>query len=139
MFLFYVLSFFKKGDTIQGGTLIKGGHFLRKYGICFINVLCIEEYISFLNRNSCLAAQCLMSSNDFLCLFTFFYYSVQPLFKANYCFCRIRNAKKMYLCNQIFTYKKPYFSKILHYVICKISGQTEYKTCKRYLVVNRGM
>ena len=33
MFLFYVLSFFKKGDTIQGGTLYKGGHYLRKYGI----------------------------------------------------------------------------------------------------------
>ena len=32
MFLFYVLSFFKKGDTIQGGTLFKGGHDLRKYG-----------------------------------------------------------------------------------------------------------
>ena len=32
MFLFYVLSFFKKGDTIQGGTLVKGGHYLRKYG-----------------------------------------------------------------------------------------------------------
>ena len=28
----YVLSFFKKGDTIQGGTLFKGGHYLRKYG-----------------------------------------------------------------------------------------------------------
>ena len=26
MFLFYVLSFFKKGDIIQGGTLLKGGH-----------------------------------------------------------------------------------------------------------------
>ena len=26
MFLFYVLSFFKNGDTIQGGTLSKGGH-----------------------------------------------------------------------------------------------------------------
>ena len=34
MFLFYVLSFFKKGDTIQGGTLFKRGHYLRKYGIC---------------------------------------------------------------------------------------------------------
>ena len=32
MFLFYVLSFFKKGDTIQGGPLFKGGHYLRKYG-----------------------------------------------------------------------------------------------------------
>ena len=32
MSLFYVLSFFKKGDTIQGGTLFKGGHYLRKYG-----------------------------------------------------------------------------------------------------------
>ena len=35
MLLFYVLSFFKKGGTIQGGTLSKGGggHYLRKYGI----------------------------------------------------------------------------------------------------------
>ena len=33
MFLFYVPSFFKKGDTIQEGTLLKGGHCLRKYGI----------------------------------------------------------------------------------------------------------
>ena len=33
MFLFYVLCFFKKGDTIQGGTLFKGGHYLGKYGI----------------------------------------------------------------------------------------------------------
>ena len=32
MFLFYVLSFFKKGDTIEGGTLFKGGYYLRKYG-----------------------------------------------------------------------------------------------------------
>ena len=32
MFLFYVLSFFKKGDTIQGGIFFKGGHYLRKYG-----------------------------------------------------------------------------------------------------------
>ena len=32
---FYVLSFFKKGDTIQGGgrTLFKGGRYLRKYGM----------------------------------------------------------------------------------------------------------
>ena len=30
MFLFYVLSFFKKGDTIQGGTLFKGGYYLAK-------------------------------------------------------------------------------------------------------------
>ena len=35
MFLSYVLSFFKKGDTIQGGTLFKGGHYLRKYGITY--------------------------------------------------------------------------------------------------------
>ena len=35
MFLFYVLSFLKKGDTIQGGTLFKGGHYLRKYGTYF--------------------------------------------------------------------------------------------------------
>ena len=33
MFPFYVLSFFKKGDSIQGGTLVKGGNNLRKYGI----------------------------------------------------------------------------------------------------------
>ena len=33
MLLFYVLSFFKKGDTIQGGTLLKGGQYLRKYGV----------------------------------------------------------------------------------------------------------
>ena len=35
MFLFYVLSFFKKGDVIQGGTLFKRGHVLRKYGKYF--------------------------------------------------------------------------------------------------------
>ena len=35
MFFFYVLSFVKKGDTIQEGTLFKGGHYLRKYGIYF--------------------------------------------------------------------------------------------------------
>ena len=29
---FYVLSFFKKGDIIQEGTLFKGGHYSRKYG-----------------------------------------------------------------------------------------------------------
>ena len=34
MFHFHVLSFFKNGDTIQGGTLYKGGHYLRKYGSC---------------------------------------------------------------------------------------------------------
>ena len=28
----YLLSFFKKGDIIQGGTLFKRGHYLRKYG-----------------------------------------------------------------------------------------------------------
>ena len=32
MVLFYVLSFFKKWDIIQGGTLFKGGPYLRKYG-----------------------------------------------------------------------------------------------------------
>ena len=37
MSLFYVLSFFKKGDTIQGGTLFKGGHYLRKYGMLLNN------------------------------------------------------------------------------------------------------
>ena len=34
MFLFYVLCFFNKGDTIQGGTLFKGEHYFRKYGTC---------------------------------------------------------------------------------------------------------
>ena len=33
MFLFFVLSLFKKGDTIQGGTLFKRGNYLRKYGM----------------------------------------------------------------------------------------------------------
>ena len=33
MFLFYALSFFREGDTIQGGMLFKGGHYLRKYGM----------------------------------------------------------------------------------------------------------
>ena len=33
MFLSYVLSFFKKEDTIQRGTLFKGGDYLRKYGM----------------------------------------------------------------------------------------------------------
>ena len=32
MFLFNVLTFFKIGDIIQGGTFFKGGHYLRKYG-----------------------------------------------------------------------------------------------------------
>ena len=33
MFLFYVLSFFKKGDTIQGGTLFKEIRFTDLGGI----------------------------------------------------------------------------------------------------------
>ena len=33
MFLFYVLSFFKKGDTIHSFCIIQGGHYLGKYGI----------------------------------------------------------------------------------------------------------
>ena len=32
MFLFYVLTIFKNRDTIQEGTLFKGGHYIRKYG-----------------------------------------------------------------------------------------------------------
>ena len=35
MFFFYVLSFFKNGDTIQGGKLFKKGHYLRKYGMFY--------------------------------------------------------------------------------------------------------
>ena len=40
MFLFYVLTFFKKVDIIQGGTLFKGGHYLRKYGISISLTFC---------------------------------------------------------------------------------------------------
>ena len=39
----YVLSFFKKVDTTQGGTLFKGGHYLRKYGMPYIFVLVENE------------------------------------------------------------------------------------------------
>ena len=44
MFFFYVLSFVKKGDTIQEGTLFKGGHYLRKNGSqeCTANLYLIE-------------------------------------------------------------------------------------------------
>ena len=42
MFLFYVLRFFKKGDIIQGGTLFKGGHYLRKFGKKNIRRYCLE-------------------------------------------------------------------------------------------------
>ena len=36
MFLFYVCTkLFFKGETIQGGTLFKGGHYLGKYSILF--------------------------------------------------------------------------------------------------------
>ena len=45
MFLFYVLRFFKIGETIQGGTLLKGGHYLRKYSIFFtFNLLISIQY-----------------------------------------------------------------------------------------------
>ena len=45
----YVLSFFKKGDTIQVGTLFKGGHYLRKYGIFLHTKINIRIYMSELN------------------------------------------------------------------------------------------
>ena len=48
MFLFYVLSFFKNEDIIQGGTLFKGGHQLRKYGM-----YCLQIEIERLIRNAC--------------------------------------------------------------------------------------
>ena len=48
MFLFYVLSFFKKGDTIQWGTLFKGGHYLRKYVNCIFFTL--DIFISFVYK-----------------------------------------------------------------------------------------
>ena len=37
MFLFYLLSFFKKGDTIQGGTLFKGGDIIKGNTVLAIN------------------------------------------------------------------------------------------------------
>ena len=46
MFLFYVLSFFKKGDTIQGGTLFKGGHYLRKYGMWNLLDRNFQDYLA---------------------------------------------------------------------------------------------
>ena len=49
MFLFYVLSSLKKGDTIQGGTLFKGGHYLRKYGISF-SFQNLEEFRAFIDH-----------------------------------------------------------------------------------------
>ena len=42
MFIFYVLSFFKKGNTNQGGTLYKVGHNLRKYGKLFSALLLLN-------------------------------------------------------------------------------------------------
>ena len=39
MFLFHLLSFFKEGDTIQGGTLFKGEYYLRKYGMQVVDTL----------------------------------------------------------------------------------------------------
>ena len=56
MFLFYVLSFFKKGDTIQGGTLLKGEHYLRKYSMhlffslyytCILSLICLSMYLDY--------------------------------------------------------------------------------------------
>ena len=70
MFLFYVLSFFKNGDTIQGGTLFKGGHYLRKYGICnkiFLPYQCLIDkslffhYKVFTNENSLF---CIIDTNS---------------------------------------------------------------------------
>ena len=54
MLLFYVLSFFKKGDIIQGGTLFKGGYYLRKYGTyvkrnAFLKNVIIKKGISVFN------------------------------------------------------------------------------------------
>ena len=54
MFLFYILSFFKKGDTIQGGKLFKGGHYSRKYGNYFnvlANIKIKSDLISGLTSN----------------------------------------------------------------------------------------
>ena len=52
MVLFYVLSFFKTGDTIQGGTLFKGGHYSREDIIKGNRVNCIDiVQISFFIEN----------------------------------------------------------------------------------------
>ena len=57
MFLFYVLSFFKKGNTIQGETLFKGGHYLRKYG-SFLDLVKVASVYSVFYK-------CLNISNPF--------------------------------------------------------------------------
>ena len=46
----YYVSFFKKGDTIQGGTLFKGEHYLRKndryeVGIIFVQYNYVYSWI----------------------------------------------------------------------------------------------
>ena len=50
MFLFYVLSFFKKRDTIQGGTLFKGEHYLRKYDMYISKlIIALKQGNNFMN------------------------------------------------------------------------------------------
>ena len=43
MFLSYVLSFFKKEDTIQGGRLFKGGMLFREIGYTNQSQCCISK------------------------------------------------------------------------------------------------
>ena len=50
MFHLYVLSFFKKGDNIQGGTLFKGGQYLRKYGMYEQNTTHVVHMTKIMNN-----------------------------------------------------------------------------------------
>ena len=54
MFLFYVLCFYKKGDTVQGGTLFKGGHYLRKYSMSISHnaIVLAPELNALLNKKN---------------------------------------------------------------------------------------
>ena len=42
-----VHTFLKKGDTIQGGTSFKGGHYLRKYGIYSVISLYLSQKLTY--------------------------------------------------------------------------------------------
>jgi hypothetical protein len=77
MFLFYVLSFFKNGDTIEGGTLFKGGYYLRKYGThasISRNIVLIKYFCGSICTANIYTAQrrvfhCVQIPMDFLCNF----------------------------------------------------------------------
>ena len=79
MFLFYVLSFFKKGDTIQGGTLFKGGHYLRKYGSLHENPQRLKPF-------DALDLDCKCTTNNF-CLIC----NSNKQFWTRFCCCQLQN------------------------------------------------